>query len=114
MSWDLVASLAALPSRVAVVFVLSNDPGVATTGRFNTYALMCARSTRTVYFNGVPKIVSPYRSDMAGPDTAPEPFNQPFFLAFTAVPGVDSDSFEASTTPLPAMTRINWVRVRRY
>ncbi len=52
---------------------------------------------------------------MASPDTAPEPFNQPFSLAFTSAFGViNSDWFVPGTTPLPATTKIDCVRVWQY
>jgi hypothetical protein len=40
------------------------------------------------------------------PDTAPEPFNQPFFLNFTAVLGMGLNAVNMRT-PMPATTRIN-------
>jgi hypothetical protein len=52
---------------------------------------------------------------VTSPDAAPEPFDQPFFLAFTSALGMNNgDSFEPGTTPLPATMRIDWVRVWQY
>ncbi len=100
----------------------SNDPdatapdgcsiaGDTTAGKFNTYALSWTPTTITTYFNGVPCITDVYGSYVASPDTAPEPFNQPFFLAFTSAFGMNgNNSFEPGTTPLPATMKIDWVR----
>ncbi len=54
------------------------------------------------------------RAVLTWPDTAPEPFTQPFFLAFTAAMGVDSNAFESGATPLPATTKIDWVWAWQY
>ncbi len=86
-----------------------------TAGQFNTYALSWTPTTITTYFNGVPCTTDHYGSYVASPDTAPEPFNQPFFLAFTSAFGMTgSDTFEPGTTPLPATMKIDWVRVWQY
>ena len=47
------------------------------------------------------------------PDTAPEPFNQPFFLAFTAALGLGGDAPTANTAAR-ATTKLDWVRVWQY
>ncbi len=55
------------------------------------------------------------RPYVTNPDTAPAPFDQPFFLAFTAALGTNgNDVFESGSTPLPATTKIDWVRVWQY
>jgi beta-glucanase (GH16 family) len=104
----------------------SNDPdatatngcslaGTTTAGQFNTYALSWTPTTITAYYNGVPCLTDVYGSHVTSPDTAPEPFNQPFFLAFTSAFGMDnSDAFQPGTTPLPATMKIDWVRVWQY
>jgi len=100
----------------------SNDPNAttngcssaarSTAGAFNTYALSWTPSTITTYFNGVACTTDTYSSYVTSPDAAPEPFDQPFFLAFTSALGMNNgDSFEPGTTPLPASMRIDWVRV---
>jgi beta-glucanase (GH16 family) len=102
----------------------TNDPNSQTTngctlanitpaGQFNTYALSWTPTTITAYFNGVPCITDTYAPYVTLPDTAPAPFDEPFFLAFTAALGQGSDSV-ASWTPLPATTQIKYVRVWQY
>ena len=89
--------------------------GASTAGQYNTYALSWTPTTMTTYFNGVPCITDVYAPYVMWPDSAPAPFNQPFFLAFTQALGMDtSDSFQPGTTQLPATTKIDWVRVWQY
>jgi beta-glucanase (GH16 family) len=87
--------------------------GAATSGQFNTYALSWTPTTMTAYFNGVPCITDVYAPYVASPDTAPEPFNQPFFLAFTAALGMGSDS-PGAAIPSTSTMEIDWTRVWQY
>ena len=86
-------------------------PGATTAGQFNTYGLSWTPTTITAYFNGVACMTDTYGPYVARPDVAPQPFDQPFFLAFTSALGVGNNKFEPATTPLPSTTRIDWVRV---
>jgi hypothetical protein len=52
-----------------------------------------------------------YGPYVTNPDLAPEPFDQPFFLAFTSALGIGNNRFVPGTTPLPATMHIDWVRV---
>jgi beta-glucanase (GH16 family) len=89
--------------------------GVATAGQFNTYAVLWTPTTITTYFNGMTCMTDVYGPHVKRPDTAPEPFNQPFFLNFTAALGDNSgNTFSATKTPLPATTKVDWVRVWQY
>ncbi|HEX4162026.1 MAG TPA: glycoside hydrolase family 16 protein [Acidimicrobiales bacterium] len=89
--------------------------GVTTAGQFNTYAVMWTPSTITAYFNGVPCFTDNYWHYVKWPDKAPEPFTQPFFLNLTQALGNGSgNTFKASTTSLPATTKVDWVRVWQY
>ncbi|HWF16439.1 MAG TPA: glycoside hydrolase family 16 protein [Acidimicrobiales bacterium] len=89
--------------------------GTATAGQFNTYAIMWTPTTITTYFNGVPCMSDVYAHYVTWPDKAPAPFNQPFFLNFTAALGNGSgNTFTASNTKLPATTKIDWARVWQY
>jgi beta-glucanase (GH16 family) len=101
-----------------------NDPNASTTagcgitgatpaGQFNTYALSWTPTTITAYFNGVPCITDAYGSYVTSPDKAPEPFNQPFFLAFTQALGMGTDA-PGPDTPARATTELDWVRVWQY
>ncbi len=63
----------------------------------------------TILYDGKTCLVD--RWDPAAPLVAPEPFDQPFFLALTQALGVNTNAFEPGITPLPATTQIDWVRV---
>ncbi len=90
-----------------------NVAGASPAGQFNTYALSWTPTTITAYFNGVPCITDVYAPYVSSPDTAPGPFNQPFFLAFTSAVGVGSDN-PGQGTPTRATTRLDWARVWQY
>lgn len=47
----------------------------------------------------------------AAPLVAPAPFDQPFNVILTQVLGVNTNAFDPATTPLPATTQVDWVRV---
>jgi hypothetical protein len=52
---------------------------------------------------------------VTNPDTAPAPFNQPFFLNFTAALGWNNgNQYRPGETPLPATMQIDWMRVWQY
>jgi hypothetical protein len=46
----------------------------------------------------------------AAPEVKPDPFNMPFFLNLTEALGIQTNAF-TSSTPLPATTSVDWVRV---
>jgi beta-glucanase (GH16 family) len=103
----------------------SNDPnaqsdkcaisGQSPLGQFHTYALMWTPTTMTTYYDGTPCMTDVYASYVNNPDTAPAPFNQPFFLNFTAALGWNNgNQFRTTQTPLPATMQVDWVRVWQY
>ena len=78
---------------------------------------MWTPTTITAYFNGVPCITDTYAPYVQGPDAAPSPFNQPFFMAFTAALGVGTDSPDRDRTcprSFPATTSLDCMRVWQY
>jgi beta-glucanase (GH16 family) len=87
--------------------------GQSTAGQFHTYALMWTPTTLTMYYDGVACVTDTYAPYVTNPDTAPEPFNQPFFLNFTAALGLGSNSPGAGT-PARATTVLDWARVWQY
>jgi beta-glucanase (GH16 family) len=87
--------------------------GTSTTGQFNTYALLWTPTTLTAYFNGVPCMTDVYAPYLSSPDTAPAPFNQPFFLNFTAALGMGSNS-PGAAVPSSSTMKIDWVRTWQY
>ncbi len=87
--------------------------GTSAAGQYNTYALMWTPTTITTYFNGVPCFTDTYAPYVTSPDVAPEPFTQPFFLAFTAAVGIATNN-PTTATPARATTELDWVRVWQY
>lgn len=89
--------------------------GSSPAGQFHTYAVLWTPTSITTYYDGQPCMTDVYAPYVTNPDTAPEPFNQPFFLALTAALGAtDGDQYRPGQTPLPATTRIDWVRAWQY
>jgi beta-glucanase (GH16 family) len=88
--------------------------GVSTAGQWNTYSVMWTPTTITTYFNGVTCFADNYWKYVTYPDKAPEPFTQPFFINLTQTLGIYPNTFHSWTTPLPATTNIDYVRVWQY
>ena len=89
--------------------------GVTPAGQFNTYALLWTPTTLTVYYDGMACLTDRYGPYVTSPDTAPEPFNQPFFLTLTAAMGnVNGDDYQPGNTPMPATMKVDWVRAWQY
>jgi beta-glucanase (GH16 family) len=76
--------------------------------QYNDYAVVWTPGSFTITINGNTCLIDNY--DASGL-TAPEPFNQPFFIALTQALGIGTNAFNPSTTPLPATTSIQYVRV---
>lgn len=90
-------------------------PGSSPAGQFHTYAALWTPTSITTYYDGQPCMTDVYGPHVTNPDTAPEPFNQPFFLALTAALGADDgDQYRPGVTPLPATTKVDWVRAWQY
>jgi beta-glucanase (GH16 family) len=89
--------------------------GSSPAGQFHTYAALWTPTSITTYYDGQPCMTDVYAPYVNNPDTAPEPFNQPFFLALTAALGAtNGDQYRPGVTPLPATTKIDWVRTWQY
>jgi beta-glucanase (GH16 family) len=89
--------------------------GQSPSGQFHTYGLMWTPTTLTAYYDGVPCITDTYGPYVNGPDTAPAPFNQPFFLALTSALGsTNGDQYRPGVTPLPATMQVDYMRVWQY
>jgi beta-glucanase (GH16 family) len=77
--------------------------------QYNDYAVTWSPGSFTVTINGNTCLVDNYFPD--GGLTAPEPFDQPFFVILTQALGIGTNAFDPSTTPLPATTSIDYVRI---
>jgi beta-glucanase (GH16 family) len=80
-----------------------------TLSAYNDYAVVWTPGTFTITINGNPCLTDNYVPDDGL--TSPEPFNQPFFIALTQALGINTNAFNPATTPLPATTSIDYVRV---
>jgi beta-glucanase (GH16 family) len=76
------------------------------------YVLEWTPRTLTIKYDGRTCIVDNWLP--SAPLTKPAPFNRPFFMILTQSLGMGLPSgnlFEALKTPLPATTRVDWVKV---
>jgi len=92
------------------------DPTVTNTGckirnlgAFHTYAVEWTTKQIRVIYDGKTCLVN--RWTPAAPLLSPQPFDQPFVIALTQALGVETNAFDPATTPLPATTTIDYVRV---
>jgi beta-glucanase (GH16 family) len=77
--------------------------------QYNAYAVAWTPGSFTITINGKTCLIDNYVPN--GGLTSPQPFNQPFFVALTQALGIGTNAFNPSTTPLPATTSIDYVRV---
>jgi beta-glucanase (GH16 family) len=89
--------------------VTSYNCTIADESQFHTYGVQWTSSSITVLYDGKTCLVDRWMP--AAPLVSPAPFNQPFLIALTQALGVSTNSFVPGTTPLPATTQIDWVRV---
>jgi beta-glucanase (GH16 family) len=77
--------------------------------QYNDYALEWSPGNLTITVNGAPCLIDNYipNNGLA----SPEPFDQPFFILLTQALGSGTNAFDPSTTPLPATTSVDYVRV---
>ncbi|UTI64276.1 glycoside hydrolase family 16 protein [Paraconexibacter antarcticus] len=92
------------------------DPNVTNTScfisdiaAFHSYAVEWTTSTLKVIYDGQTCLVDDWNP--ASPLVKPQPFDQPFIIALTQALGIGTNAFDPATTPLPATTSIDYVRV---
>ncbi len=76
--------------------------------RYNDYAVVWSPGQFSITINGGTCLVDNY---LAAGLTGAQPFDQPFFVALTQALGVGANAFNPATTPLPATTSVDYVRV---
>lgn len=86
----------------------TNDYCYINVGDWNTYDVVWTPTTIQMIYNGQTCLTDNWNP--VAPQTKPAPFDQPFMMALSAVLGVSPNTFDASTTPLPATTEIQWVK----
>jgi beta-glucanase (GH16 family) len=89
--------------------VTNNDCLISDPSSFHNYAVEWTPSSMTFIYDGQTCLVDHWNP--AAPLSAPQPFDQPFFIALTQALGVGNNAFNPWTTPLPATTEIDYVRV---
>lgn len=94
------------------------DPNVTNTScfissvaAFHTYAVEWTTSTLKIVYDGQTCLVDTWNP--ASPLSKPQPFDQPFIVALTQALGIGTNAFDPATTPLPATTQVDYVRVWR-
>jgi beta-glucanase (GH16 family) len=92
------------------------DPNVTNTtctmsdlSAFHTYAVEWTASSLEFIYDGRTCLVDHWNP--ASPLSGSQPFDQPFFIALTQALGVQTNAFDPATTPLPATTEIDYVKV---
>jgi beta-glucanase (GH16 family) len=76
---------------------------------FHTYVLEWTIESIKISFDGKTCIDDAWAP--APPLTGRAPFNRPFYLILTQSLGVGQNAFQPGTTPLPATTQVDYVRV---
>jgi beta-glucanase (GH16 family) len=82
---------------------------IGDSSQFHTYAVEWTPQTITFVYDGQTCLVDNWNP--ASPQVKPQPFDQPFFVSLTQFLGVDPNAFDPATTPLPASTQVDYVRV---
>jgi beta-glucanase (GH16 family) len=92
------------------------DPNVTNTGclisnpdAFHTYAVEWTPSSIKVIYDGQTCLVDSWNP--ASPLVNQQPFDQPFIVALTQALGIGTNQFDPATTPLPATSEVDYVRV---
>jgi beta-glucanase (GH16 family) len=75
---------------------------------FNTYSVVWEPGQITLQVNGQNCIIDNYSAYGL---TGAQPFDQPFFMALTQALGIGTNAFVDGTTPLPATTEVDYVRI---
>jgi beta-glucanase (GH16 family) len=76
--------------------------------RYNDYALIWSRGRFKISVNHRTCLIDKYAPSNV---SSPAPFDQPFLISLTQALGVGTNAFDPSSTPLPATTSVDYVRV---
>ena len=90
---------------------VTNTACTITAGQFHDYVVEWTPTAITMTYDGTTCLVDHWVP--AAPLKAPQPFDLPFFITLTQALGVYPNTFNANTTPLPATTKVDYVRVWR-
>jgi beta-glucanase (GH16 family) len=89
--------------------VTNNACMISNVGAFHTYAVEWTAASIKIIYDGKTCLVHKWKA--ASPLTGRQPFDQPFIVVLTQALGVATNAFDPATTPLPATTEIDHVRV---
>ena len=89
--------------------ITNNNCLINNVAAFHTYALVWTSTSLTFQYDGATCLVNTWNP--AAPLVAPQPFDQPFFVNLTQALGIGANAFDPTTTPLPASTQIDYVRI---
>jgi beta-glucanase (GH16 family) len=76
--------------------------------QYNVYLLTWSPGAMTIAVNGKTCLTDNYDPSNV---QSPAPFDQPFFIELTQALGIGTNAYDPSSTPLPATTSIDYVRV---
>lgn len=76
---------------------------------FHSYVAEWSPTSFTIKYDGA--ICMVHNWNPAAPLLGSAPFDQPFIVALTQALGVGENAFDPATTPLPATTQVDYVRV---
>jgi len=82
---------------------------IADAWNFHTYVMEWDATSIKIAYDGVPCME--HKIDAASPLTGSAPFDSPFIVYMTQALGSGSNPFDPASTPLPATTEIDWMRV---
>jgi Glycosyl hydrolases family 16 len=82
---------------------------IADLDEFHTYAVEWTATGIRVLFDDQTCLVHLWNPE--SPLVSPQPFDQPFLVVLTQALGIGTNEFDPATTPLPATTEVDYVRV---
>jgi beta-glucanase (GH16 family) len=89
--------------------VTNNNCMVPDPTAWHTYLMVWTREFISMTIDGQPCLYT--QVNPTPPLVAPAPFDQPFMLSLTQALGIQTNAFDENSTPLPATTTIDYVRV---
>jgi beta-glucanase (GH16 family) len=89
--------------------VTNNYCMISKVAAFHTYAVEWTPTRIKIIYDGRTCLI--HKWNAAAPLTGGQPFDQPFIVVLTQALGVATNAFDPETTPLPATTKVDYVRV---
>ena len=89
--------------------VTNNNCMISNLAAFHKYAVEWTTTSIKIIYDGNTCLVNKWNA--AAPLSGQQPFDQPFIVALTQALGVATNEFDPGSTPLPATTQIDYVRV---